>query len=91
MQKGWYNSVNISEGTMALSTLVPFVAGESARVQLTLHTVPSVAESGTCQSKTGHLGVRLLSVLNEPKCELQVWLSKSWTRRFQNWLLYSSN
>jgi hypothetical protein len=37
MQEGWCNSVNISEGAMALSTLVPFVAGESARAQRTLH------------------------------------------------------
>lgn len=80
------NSVNISEGAMALSTLVPLVAAESAHVQFTLRTVPFFAESTICRSKTGRLGVRLLSILDEHKCELQVWLSQSWKRRFRNWL-----
>jgi hypothetical protein len=48
MQEVWCNSVNISEGAMTLSTLVPLVAGESARVQFTLHTVPFFAESTIC-------------------------------------------
>jgi len=76
MQEVWCNSVNISEGAMTLSTVVPLVAGESGRVQFTLHTVPFFAESTICWSKTGRLGVRLLSILDEHKCELQVWLSQ---------------
>jgi len=47
--------INISQGGMALSTQVPFLPGESVHVQFTLpdHTVPLLAESTICWSKTG--------------------------------------
>jgi diguanylate cyclase (GGDEF)-like protein/PAS domain S-box-containing protein len=71
-------SVNISGGGMALSTQVPLPPGEGVRVQFTLpnHEAPVLAESTICWSKTGHLGVRFLSVSEEHKSELQVWLSQ---------------
>ena len=71
-------SLNISEGGMALSTLVPFVVGESVRIQFTLpdHTAPLLAESTICWSKTGHLGVRFVSISDEQKSVLQGWLSQ---------------
>jgi CheY-like chemotaxis protein len=72
------NSVNISGGGMALSTQVQLVPGENVRVQFTLpdHEGPMVAESTICWSKTGNLGVRFVSVSDEHKSELQVWLSQ---------------
>jgi hypothetical protein len=74
----WCNSVNISEGGMALSMLVPLVAGKSVRVQFTLpdQTVPFVAESTICWSKTGYLGIRFVSISDGQKSELQAWLSE---------------
>ena len=72
------NSINISEGGMALSTKVPMVPGENVRVQFTLsdHEAPVLAESTICWSKTGHLGVRFVSVSEEHRSELQTWLSQ---------------
>jgi ActR/RegA family two-component response regulator len=72
------NCVNISEGGMALSMQVPLVPGENVRVQFTLsdHEAPVLAESTICWSKTGHLGVRFVSVSEEHKSELQNWLSQ---------------
>ena len=63
---------------MALSTQVPFPPGESVHVQFTLpdHTAPLLAESTICWSKTGHLGVRFVSISDEQKSVLQVWLSQ---------------
>ena len=71
-------SVNISEGGMAVSTFVPLSLGEDVRVQFTLpdHKVPFLAESRICWSKTGHLGVRFVSLSQERKSELQDWLSR---------------
>jgi hypothetical protein len=71
-------SVNISEGGMALSTAVALDAGEPVQVQFTLpdHKMPLVAESTICWLKTGHLGVRFVSVSPERKSELQEWLSR---------------
>jgi hypothetical protein len=85
MQEVRCNSVNISEGGMALSTFVPLIPGESVRVQFTLpdHKVPFLAESTICWSKTGHLGVRFVSLSDEHKSELQdLAITKSWKRRF---------
>jgi c-di-GMP-binding flagellar brake protein YcgR len=78
MQEVRCNSVNISGGGMALSTHVPLVPGESVRAQFTLphHEAPVVAESTICWSKTGHLGVRFVSVSDDHKSELQAWLSQ---------------
>jgi c-di-GMP-binding flagellar brake protein YcgR len=71
-------SLNISEGGMALSTQVPLLPGESVRVQFPLpdHEVPLLAESTICWSKTGHSGVRFVSISDEQKSELQTWLSQ---------------
>ena len=72
------NSVNISEGGMALSTFVPLIPGEDVRVQFTLpdHKAPLLAESTICWWTTGHLRVRFVSISAEHKSELQVWLSR---------------
>ena len=70
-------SVNISEGGMAVSTSVPLNAGEPVQVQFSIpdHKAPFVAESTICWLKTGHLGVRFVSLSSERKSELQQWLS----------------
>ncbi len=72
------NSINISEGGMALSTFVPLIPGERVEVQFTLpdRKVPCSAQSTICWTKTGHLGVRFISISDEHKSELQVWLSQ---------------
>ena len=72
------NTVNISEGGMALSTFVPLSAGEDVQVQFTLpdHKAPFLAESKICWLKTGHLGVRFVSFSQGHKSELQGWLSR---------------
>jgi hypothetical protein len=87
------DSVNISDGGIAVSTFVPLIAGEDVEVQFTLpdHKVPFVAESRICWWKSGHLGVRFVSLSQEHKSELQGWLSQkleemlpeSVVRRFQ--------
>ena len=71
-------SVNISDGGMAVSGFVPLIAGEDVQVQFTLpdHKAPFVAESRICWWKTGHLGVRFVSLSREHKSELQDWLSR---------------
>jgi hypothetical protein len=63
---------------MALSTLVPLVAGESVRVRFTLpdHEATCSAESTICWGKTDQLGIRFVSISDEHTSELQVWLSK---------------
>jgi hypothetical protein len=72
------NSLNISGGGMALSTQVPLVPGENVRVQFTLpdHEAPILAESTICWLKTGHLGVRFVSLADNHNSELQAWLSQ---------------
>ena len=71
-------SVNISEGGMAVSTSVPFSAGEAVQVQFTLpdHKVPIVAESTICWLETGKVGIRFISFSPECKSELRQWLSR---------------
>jgi hypothetical protein len=71
-------SVNISEEGMAVSTFVPLNPGEMVQVQFTLpdHKVALVAESRICWWKTGHLGVRFVSLSPENKSALQTWLSQ---------------
>ena len=70
-------SVNISEGGMAVSTLVPLNDGEDVHVQFTLpdHKAPFLAKSTICWLKTGHFGVRFVSLPLERESELQEWLS----------------
>src|SRR5580704_16880450 len=71
-------SVNISEGGMALSTIAPLNTGEKVQVQFTLpgHEVPFLAGSTICWLKTGHIGLRFVSLSQEHKSELQGWLSR---------------
>jgi len=70
-------SLNISEGGMAVSTFVPLSAGEDVQVQFALpdHKEPFLAESEICWLRTGHLGVRFVSLSPDHKSELQVWLA----------------
>jgi CheY-like chemotaxis protein len=72
------NSINISGGGIALSTFILLVPGESVQIQFTLpdHTIPFLAASTICWSKTGHAGVRFISMSDDHKSELQVWLSR---------------
>jgi EAL domain-containing protein (putative c-di-GMP-specific phosphodiesterase class I)/CheY-like chemotaxis protein len=72
------SSVNISGGGMALGTQVPLLPGESVQVQFTLpdHQAQFLAKSTICWSKTGHFGVRFVSVSDEDKSQLQTWLSE---------------
>jgi diguanylate cyclase (GGDEF)-like protein/PAS domain S-box-containing protein len=71
-------SVNISGGGMAVSAEVLFLPGEKVQVQFTLpeHEAPFLAQSAICWSKTGHFGIRFLSVSDENKSQLQTWLSE---------------
>lgn len=71
-------SVNLSEGGMALSTFVPLSSGEEVQVQFTLpgQKIPYLIESTICWWKTGHLGLRFVSLSQECKSELQGWLSR---------------
>jgi hypothetical protein len=71
-------SVDISEGGMAVSTSVSLDAGEDVQVQFTLpdHKEPFLAKSKICWLKTGHFGVRFVSLPQERKSELQEWLSR---------------
>ena len=70
-------SVNISGGGMAVSTEVLLLPGENVQVQFILpdHEAPFLAQSTTCWSNAGYLGIRFLSVSDENKCQLQTWLS----------------
>jgi EAL domain-containing protein (putative c-di-GMP-specific phosphodiesterase class I)/CheY-like chemotaxis protein len=71
-------SVNISAGGMALSTKVLLGLGEIVRIQFTLpdHEAAFSAESTLCWSRTGHLGIRFVSISDEQKTDLQAWLSR---------------
>jgi hypothetical protein len=72
------NGVNLSEGGIALSTLVLLSPGEKVHVQFTLpgHEVPFLADSTICWGQKGHLGIRFPSLSQEHKSELQGWLSR---------------
>src|SRR6202158_6073944 len=71
------DSVNISEGGMALSTFVPLKPGEKVQVQFTLpgHKAPLLVESTVCWWKTGHIGLHFISLSPLSTSELQDWLS----------------
>ena len=71
-------SVNISEGGMAVSALVPLNAGEEVQVQFTLpdHKEPFLVNSTICWLKTGDFGVRFVSLPLGRESELQEWLSR---------------
>jgi CheY-like chemotaxis protein len=72
------HSMNISEGGMALSTVVPLSLGEEVQLQFILpgHEIPFSVKSAVCWLKSGHLGVRFVSLSSEHKSELQGWLSR---------------
>ena len=72
------HSVNISEGGMSLSTFVRLSLGEEVQIQFTLpgHEIPFSVKSTVCWLKSGHLGVRFVSLSSEHKSELQGWLSR---------------
>ena len=72
------NSVNVSEGGMALGTIGPLSQGEKVHVQFTLpgHEVSLVADSTICWGGKGQLGLRFISLSEEHKTELQGWLSR---------------
>jgi hypothetical protein len=72
------DSVNISEGGMALGTSVSPNPGEKIRVQFTLpdHEAPFLTESDVCWNKPGQLGIRFLDLSREHKSVLQTWLSQ---------------
>jgi hypothetical protein len=63
---------------MALSTFVLLSTGEKVHIRFTLpgHEVPFLAVSTICWLKTGHIGIRFVSLSQEHKSELQGWLSR---------------
>jgi hypothetical protein len=71
-------SVNVSEGGMAVSALIPLNAGEDVQVQFALsdHKTPFLVKSKICWLRTGHFGARFVSLPLERKSELQEWLSR---------------
>ena len=71
-------SVNISEGGMALSNLVPITPGETVHVEFTLpgHKRTFSTESTVRWSKTGRCGIRFVSLTEECQYEIQEWLAK---------------
>ena len=82
------SSVNISEGGLALSTVVPFTRGEEVQVEFTLpgHQVPWSAESTIPWTKTGQIGIRFVSLSQESKSDLQVWLSRKLEQTLPNFV-----
>ncbi len=79
-----FSRVNVSEGGMALSTIVPLSQGEEVHVQFTLpgQEVPFLADSTICWLKTGHIGLRFVSLSQEHKSELEGWLSRKLEEMF---------
>jgi|SRR6266496_1228296 len=71
-------SVNLSEGGMALSVHLPLQPGEDVQVRFTVpgHEISVLSESKVCWSKTGHLGVRFATLSKESRSEIQAWLSR---------------
>lgn len=71
-------ALNISEGGMALSTIVSFNPGEEVRVEFTLPETKTlfIAGSTICWLRTGHLGLRFGDLSDVLKSELREWLSQ---------------
>jgi len=71
-------AVNVSEGGMALVTLVPIERGESVAVHFALpeHETQFVAQSTICWKRLGRLGIRFVSLSQGHKSELQEWLAR---------------
>jgi CheY-like chemotaxis protein len=70
-------TLNLSEGGMAVSTFIPLSAGEDVQVRFALpdHKEQFMAEAEICWLKTGHLGVRFVSLSPDRKSDLQEWLA----------------
>jgi hypothetical protein len=70
--------VNISEGGMALRTVVPFSLGDEMQIQFTLpgYEMPFSEKSTVCWLKSSHFGVRFVSLSSKHKSEIQEWLSR---------------
>lgn len=71
-------SINLSEGGMALSTSVPLRPGDDLSVEFTLPGYPNafLAEATVCWWKTGHLGLRFIAFPQGQKPDLQTWLAE---------------
>ncbi len=72
------DSVNISEGGMAVSTTAALDPGEKVDIWFTLpeYSFSFVAESTICWRKSGYLGIRFVSLPPDHKSELQDWLAR---------------
>ncbi|MGA2646203.1 MAG: PilZ domain-containing protein [Candidatus Sulfotelmatobacter sp.] len=72
------NSVNVSEGGMALNTLTPLHPEEKVQVQFTLPGLdaPFKPELTICWWKAGQVGVRFVALSQEQESALQGWLSR---------------
>jgi len=72
-------SVNTSDGGMAVSAIVRPNAGADLQIRFTLpdHKKRFLAKSRLCWLKTGHFGVRFVSLPAARKLELQGWLSRN--------------
>ncbi|MGA9353763.1 MAG: PilZ domain-containing protein [Terriglobales bacterium] len=71
-------SINISDGGIAVHIFAPLDAGEEVVVQFVLPGGKTVfaAESTVCWGKKSQLGIRFLSLPEERKSELQSWLAR---------------
>lgn len=71
-------TVNVSEGGMALSTLVPLTPGETIHIEFALpdHKRVFSIESTVRWWTTGRSGIRFVSISEECQYELQEWLAK---------------
>jgi ActR/RegA family two-component response regulator len=88
------NTVNISEGGIAISTSVPLGPGIKVQVEFTLpgHKSRFVVGAAVCWCKDTYLGLQFISLSPQVSSELQEWLAKrleeslpsSVTDRFRN-------
>lgn len=71
-------SVNLSQGGMALNTAAALVPGNPVQVEFTVpgHAYACRAEGTIRWSKTGHIGVHFSSIPQECELKLQEWLSQ---------------
>lgn len=87
-------TVNISEGGIAISTSVPLGPGIKVQVEFTLpgHKSPFVVGAAVCWCKDTYLGLQFTSLSPQVSTELQEWLARrleeslpsSVTDRFRN-------
>ena len=71
-------SLNLSQGGMAMSTPTALTPGELVQVQFTLpdHASACLAEGTIRWSRMGHIGVHFSSIPQDCESELQDWLSR---------------